>query len=724
VNIVTASGVGQDSSGAQVTVTATDTNRVVVNPISVACSVQVLLTNGAAAPQPPTCLLPGVPYIVRTIVINTGQFDLQNVQVTSTGPDQLCNLPATIGNLAINERRTNDCTFVCDASSTRTYAVSVTGVASQTTTYGVVCDHNIFGQQLVATNQNPCTASVCCRGIPHICVTKEVVCELPTGCDTPNFSHFALAAKTADDSQCPSFCYRIRVTNCGADEDLRNVTVVDNVLDLSACNFPTTLAIGQTAECILAGIVHCNDVTNTVTATGVGVFSGIQVTTNDHAAVQIKPIDLVCDVTVNGQPFISIPCDGQPHPVENAVRICNTGELPLADITIYAPDIVALGGDCTNIANLRLALLPGECTNLVLCTDLVTCPPSCGIALSNHIRVTGTVDVTRTAACSWTRNQSNQVVAITAETECEAQVGCVQPNACRTTGGGRQDDPLVYPANVRYVTHGGQVGAPVGNKVCTVLEQFYLGNPCIHGRWTHVRHEQGGLRGNFHARYYDTLDCACLDTNTSPATVVVPGVDGAADQTYVNLVYGPGTLTDGVCNKDDHKVAGPQPRPAPANKMVFTGVGDWADPNGRRAPRATLFRVDLEDRSEPGGSHPKGSVWPPDRYRIRIWVLNDNELAQLRGSGPDKYLIHFRDCIAACNGIDYQDGGVCGPNTCSGDSCTGAGATGTITFPGGCPVRTPTIDDGGELERGNHQIHPSIMDCDPANPVGPGLAKP
>ena len=218
---------------------------------------------------------------------------------------------------------------------------------------------------------------------------------------------------------------------------------------------------------------------------------------------------------------------------------------------------------------------------------------------------------------------------------------------------------------------------------------------------------KGGLVGNFHARYYDTLDCACLDTNliTTPVSITGP----AGTQNYINLVYGPGTVTDGVCNEDDHKVAGPQPRPAPANKIVFTGVGDWADPNGRRAPRATLFRVDIEDRSEPGGSHPKGGVPPPDRYRIRIWVLTTSELAQLKGRnspGDDKFLLNFRNAISACNGLNVQDGATV-PN-------------GHVAFG----VRAPDVDDGGELERGNHQIHPAIKNCNPLDPTGPGLPGP
>jgi hypothetical protein len=301
------------------------------------------------------------------------------------------------------------------------------------------------------------------------------------------------------------------------------------------------------------------------------------------------------------------------------------------------------------------------------------------------------------ALCFYDINGSNIVV----RTECNACLRCEIPNECRVTGGGRQDDPLVCPDNVRYVTHGGQVGAPVGNGVCTIdtnLPNFYLGNPCIHGRWTHVRHMQGGLQGNFHARFYDTLKCACLDTNVGPGGV-----------------YGAGTVIGGLCNPGD-RVAGPEPRKAPANKIVFTGVGDYTETKGRRIPRSVLFRVDIEDRSEPGGSHPKGGTPPADRYRIRIWVLTDAELNQLRGTaGPDRYLINFRNAISACNGLDVRDG-VNIPNTCGG--------SGTLTFPGGAPVREPNIDDGGELERGNHQIHPGIKQCDPYNPTGPGLANP
>src|SRR5204862_7151767 len=115
------------------------------------------------------------------------------------------------------------------------------------------------------------------------------------------------------------------------------------------------------------------------------------------------------------------------------------------------------------------------------------------------------------------------------------------------------------------------------------------------------------------------------------------------------------TIEHGVCNPGD-RLSGPgQPR-APANKIVFTGVGDWAATSGRREPQSVLFRVDIEDRGEPGGSHPHGSKPPPDRYRIRIWVLSEDEIAQLKGAGSDPHLTAFRTAISACNGLNVRDG--------------------------------------------------------------------
>jgi hypothetical protein len=52
--------------------------------------------------------------------------------------------------------------------------------------------------------------------------------------------------------------------------------------------------------------------------------------------------------------------------------------------------------------------------------------------------------------------------------------------ACRVTGGGVSFDTL---PEVRYATHGGQVGAPH-----SVATPFTPDSQCIEGQWQHVRH--------------------------------------------------------------------------------------------------------------------------------------------------------------------------------------------------------------------------------------------
>src|SRR5207247_2295310 len=185
---------------------------------------------------------------------------------------------------------------------------------------------------------------------------------------------------------------------------------------------------------------------------------------------------------------------------------------------------------------------------------------------------------------------------------------CVQALGCRVTGGGTVDacgpgdsgcdpntpgscapDSCASPA--LEATHGGQVGAPIG-----VPTPFTPDSACIAGEWTHVRHIRKGLFGNFHARNFDSLECACLPCPENPD---VQGVVGA------------------LCNPGD-RICGPEPRRAPANKICFSGAGNYAPTNGPRAGRSVVFRVDVEDRSEPGGTN---GPPPPDRYRIRIWFV-------------------------------------------------------------------------------------------------------
>jgi hypothetical protein len=280
----------------------------------------------------------------------------------------------------------------------------------------------------------------------------------------------------------------------------------------------------------------------------------------------------------------------------------------------------------------------------------------------------------------------------TVSTHCEAYITCEAAIGCRTTGGGRQDadsprGPLAWPLqgggieciegeDVRFVTHGGQVGSPAGNATT-----FDPDSACIRGSWEHVRHTKGGRRANFHAKSFDSLLCACLGEGSEPGIVI-----------------------DGICNPDDKKNGlGPLPRKAPANKITFSGVGDYTCQKGGRRPRACLFRVDIEDRSEPGGFHPGGAKDPADRYRIRMWVLTAEEKAALDGavnSLNDPGLCNFRRAIAATpTNTHLTDGAV----DASGDAVP----LGTPVFG----VRRPDVDDGGEMQHGNHQIHPGHKPC-------------
>jgi len=228
---------------------------------------------------------------------------------------------------------------------------------------------------------------------------------------------------------------------------------------------------------------------------------------------------------------------------------------------------------------------------------------------------------------------------------------------------------LANPLVAAYVTHGGQVGAPVGTAT-----EWDPCSSCIKGEWQHVRHFRPGLDGNFHARHFDSLECACLACPGDPNS-------------------GSGSIVGRLCNPGD-RYCGPEPRRAPANKICFSGIGDYTMTNGRRTPLSVAFRVDIEDHGEPGGAGPKGNKrLPADRYRIRIFKLAPGASCTTASTYPVRMAIA---CTKANTGL--EDGVV---------------APGSVTTPLGTAFNgyTPDIDDGGELDRGNHQIHPQIKAC-------------
>ena len=124
-----------------------------------------------------------------------------------------------------------------------------------------------------------------------------------------------------------------------------------------------------------------------------------------------------------------------------------------------------------------------------------------------------------------------------------------------------------------------------------------------------------------------------------------------------------------LCNPGNRQ-PGPEPPPAPANLACFSGVGSWAPTGGKKTQRVA-FRVEVEDRSEPG----TGKLAPDDYYRIRIWIpvapQTPASLANL-----------------VCCTLDQ-------PSPEAG---------------------IPGVDDGGRLISGNIQIHPQTPNSTEPHP--------
>lgn len=302
----------------------------------------------------------------------------------------------------------------------------------------------------------------------------------------------------------PAFCFRITITNCTDNVPLTNVTVIDDKYgDLTTDFFPTpgtvfpphgTLSfefkvqIGTTDNIITT-------VTNTVLATGQSSLTGEFVSTNSFAAARVVPASVRCEkfYTIDGGPFTNnvVFQDQSNHVVVYYVTITNTGVANLLDLMVSDVGTDPL---CNTVFPLR-SLNAGTNVTLALCTNVTFSCTNRGVSDTISIVANAfTLGTNTNFMCAHDIRGSN----ITASTECSATIICSSPASCRVTGGGRQDLPEACPANVRYVTHGGQVGAPVGNMVCSIntnLPNYFLGNPCIHGRWTHVRHMQGGTMG-------------------------------------------------------------------------------------------------------------------------------------------------------------------------------------------------------------------------------------
>jgi len=321
----------------------------------------------------------------------------------------------------------------------------------------------------------------------------------------------------------------------------------------------------------------------------------------------------------------------------------------------------------------------------------VSCP---GGNLS--VSVTAMADSNDATICV---NDQNGNAVTTTSSPCTATVVCELASTCRVTGGGvllpgEVEDNTCSPdvttsiqgpncngAVAVKVTHGGQLGAPLSRVSCGNVALFPQGDPCIRGQWEHVRHYKGKANpkslfsvDNFHSNtpkgIFDSLQCACLPCCENPDA---------------------GGKVGNLCNPDDHKICGPMPRPAPANAIIFSGVGyisscATANKKGGRS-EAVVFRVYIEDRSEPGGQHPGGGKKPADVYCFQAWSLD-----AINGNASGK--IDSSAAIAARQAV-------------ADDNCAFIKGYTQGSLPNASLLGTPLINDCGALHTGNQQLHPA-----------------
>jgi hypothetical protein len=580
-------------------------------------------------------------------------------------------------------------------------------------------------QTQTVTDTARCDIPVVCN--PRIEVYKQVVCVAPGGTCQP-FNADLNTQKTAsgvkDGGVCPAFCYRITVVNTSDPGiEIRNLVVTDDSipdpnLNLSACNFPTTLAPGGQASCIVSGVTHCQDTRNIVTASGTGfTTNGISVgpvSDQDTNNVLVLNINITCESSLfssldmtnaNNSAtdcILELP-DGFSGPVTYTLKLCNTGTSPMDVTTITGlPALVDCIDQVTPVTvPLPFTLAPGACSTITGCI-VVSCPASISIAVS----ATGQANDNNGTLCVY-NSAGQRITDTTSPNDCVCRITCSTPTTCRVTGGGVlipgftdqsciEVATTIYPftspngLTIKKITHGGQLGAPFSQMDCGAV----LGNPCIRGQWSHIRHYEGSANPrdvidmDFHSTtpkgVYDSLFCACLGC-CDPET-------GA----FIPPTLGPKVHKFQICNPDDHKVCGPMPRPAPANVIIWSGVGKVTptdDVGGSRAAQQewVIFRIYIEDRSEPGGAHPGGAVEPADIYCFQAWKTGIKTSKK-----PDFNTIStaFRTALgqANCDFVNALESGALPIGSLPSPTVNGL---------------TADIQDCGPMHDGNHQIHPA-----------------
>jgi hypothetical protein len=709
----TISASGQDSTGLTVFNTdacidpTTGTSTGPRPPVTATCNVCnnpcVAVTKNCG----PASIALGQSYMVSGVVTNCGNVPLTNVVVIDTITDAAGNKTSV----------TNFISGLLDTNGTLavpTQTITPTLCGPNQDQFSVTAQDICTGATVGPSTSQTCTTVVIC--VPCIGVSKLIACG-PCGSNPGSLSYGPSATGVAGTNN-PAFCYQIVVTNCSTSVTLTNVQVSDPTIGLTI-TLPTNLPPATATAPIFQGASFgVGTVTNTVIATGQSQATGDTVTTNASAVAIVVPASVACKVDLSSTFFtnsspsceVTLPFGTTNAPITITLTITNTGQADL-DVNIIGGNVLnAAVFDCNLLTPITFGTVfvpAGVTTNFVLGCVEVSCPGT-----NITVVVQGTAVASKSIPCVLDIN-GNTIT--TAPSQCSQCVDCLPPTVvvqCRVTGGGTlqpgatdtncvtlttvlSDDEQCAGTVVDHISHGGQLGAPFNQKDCGQV----LGDPCIRGQWQHNRHYQGTgnpqdvINVDFHTYnanvgplkgVFDTLECACLGCCSGGVFI------GSA-------------TNNALCNPGDHKICGPEPRPAPANAIIFTGLGVFSPANcgnsGKNQPdRWFVFRVYIEDRSEPGGLFPKGGTEPADVYCFQAW---DTGMQVVKHSDASTVATAFRSCLGADSCAFIQSISTSAPTGVP----PGTLPNPTVVCNG--QAMTADINDCGPLYSGNHQIHPS-----------------
>jgi hypothetical protein len=610
--------------------TGRDTGRLLTDSDDALCFVETrpcLTLEKACAPVTPGCtnlldgamrpgVSPGQQFTETFTVRNCGNVPLQDIVIRDTVTDVT---GTRTFDIACNPGAILAVGGVCTVTVTRTAPTqeqigpnSANCVIrdSAVATARNICPANANNpcSNIQTTNSNTatCALPICCA--PCIRIVEEVVCvKSGGGCEifTPeeNDQTNACGFRNEDRSMCSAFCFKIKIENrClngspgAATANNIRVTCSDPRVSLASCNFPTSLAPGEMFMCQVGPITLCDDIVNTVCVTADNVPPDSDDT--DSVGVQIKPIAVSClstftsSIDMDGliDNCVKIPSSTTPQPISLKTTISNDSAVDLLVTVSGLPALVECDDQTTPKTYGVIPIPAGQTFDVTGCY-MAVCPPDGNFPISVSATV-NTNSPNRDCTCYYNVNGIPISTTRNANDNCPVCITCEQPKECRTTGGGQLIPGFVdqscipvvtqiFPSTgVKKITHGGQLGAPFSQMDCGTI----LGNPCIRGQWEHVRHYQGNgnprdvIDMNFHTvtpkGVFDTLSCACL---------------GCCDPTtgaFIPPVVGPMIHKFALCNPDDHKLCGPQPRPSPANSLIFSGIGRITPEDDVSGPRA------------------------------------------------------------------------------------------------------------------------------------------